>query len=118
MYSKLQIYRAIEDNDFCTRNWCKAYRPFDMRVLDIYQNEIIHFYRPLRCYTCCFPCCLQVIEVSTHGEVCGQVEQEWSLCVPNYRIKNHLGETVLRIEGPLCTMSCFGSVQFRVRMNN
>lgn len=114
-FLNVQVYWAIEDTDCCTRNCFGPIRPFDMKVLDIYQNEVIHFYRPLACSSCCFPCCLQSLEVSSPpGNVIGRVEQEWTCWFPNFRIKNHLDETVLRIEGPFCTLSCGNDVNFNV----
>lgn len=86
-----------------------------MRIMDIYKNEVIHLYRPLRCDSCCFPCCLQSIEVSAPpGNVIGTIQQEWSLCYPTYAIKNAAGDTVLRIEGPCCTCRMCCDVKFRV----
>ncbi|XP_055304796.1 phospholipid scramblase 1-like [Sitodiplosis mosellana] len=108
------VYFAVEDNDCCTRNCFGSVRPYDMKVMDVYQNEVIHFYRPLACSSCCFPCCLQSIEVTSSGQVIGRVEQEWTLCYPHYSIKNHSGETVLRIEGPLCKFSCGNDVDFNI----
>lgn len=48
------------------------------------------------------------------GNLIGTVEQDWSLCSPQYSIKNAAGDTVLRMEGPLCTMSICGDVEFKV----
>lgn len=113
--SKLQVYIAKEDNDCCTRNCCGACRPFDMKVMDLYSNEIIHFYRPLRCTGCCYPCCMQSIEIaSPPGEIIGHVKEEWTCWFPNFKIQNHLGDTVLRIEGPCCTWSCCSDIDFKV----
>lgn len=55
-----KIYFAAEDTDCCTRNCCGPLRPFDMKILDNSQNEVIHLNRPLACTSCFFPCCLQV----------------------------------------------------------
>lgn len=86
-----------------------------MKIMDIYRNQVIHLNRPLACSSCWFPCCLQSMEVSAPpGNVIGRIEQEWSLCFPSFAIKNHNGETVLRIEGPLCTFSLCGDVEFKV----
>lgn len=86
-----------------------------MKVMDASKNQVIHMNRPLACSTCWFPCCLQSMEVSAPpGNVIGRVEQEWSLCFPSFAIKNHMGESVLRIEGPLCTFSMCGDVEFKV----
>lgn len=48
------------------------------------------------------------------GTVVGTVEQDWSICCPSFSIKNPNGDTVLRIEGPFCTMSICGDVEFKV----
>ncbi|XP_034106885.1 phospholipid scramblase 1 isoform X3 [Drosophila albomicans] len=110
-----KVYFAAEDNDCCTRNCCGPARPFDMKVFDNYQQEVIHMYRPLACSACCFPCCLQTMEVSAPpGNPIGSIEQEWSICSPSFRILNHLGDTVLRIEGPFCTFSLCGDVEFNI----
>jgi uncharacterized protein YxjI len=86
-----------------------------MKIFDNFRNEVIHLYRPLACNNCCFPCCLQSIEVSAPpGNLIGVVQQEWSLCIPIFSVKNANYETVLRIEGPFCTISCCGDVDFEV----
>lgn len=48
------------------------------------------------------------------GQVIGTVEQQWSIFKPSFAIKNPAGEIVLRIEGPFCTMSICGDVEFEV----
>lgn len=59
-----KVYYAVEDTDCLTRNCCGPLRPFDMKILDNFKNEIIHLHRPLACDSCCFPCCLQVSRYS------------------------------------------------------
>ena len=51
---------------------------------------------------------------SPPGTIIGKIEQDWSLCFPNFTIRDASGNPVLRIEGPLCTWSCFGDVEFEV----
>ncbi|MCL4133686.1 UNVERIFIED_CONTAM: hypothetical protein GTU68_048025, partial [Idotea baltica] len=110
-----QVYYAKEDTDCCTRNCCGPKRPFDMRILDNLENEVIHLNRPLACDTCFFPCCLQSIEVTAPpGNVVGSVQQEWSILSPKFSIRNAGGDTVLTIEGPMCTYSFCGDVEFKV----
>ncbi|KAL1492986.1 hypothetical protein ABEB36_011136 [Hypothenemus hampei] len=110
-----KVYYAVEDSDCLTRNCCGPLRPFDMKILDNYRNEVIHLNRLLACDSCCFPCCLQKMEVSSPpGVLVGTVEQQWSLCCPSFAIKNTSGDTVLKIEGPLCTMSICGDVEFEI----
>ena len=65
------------DTDCCTRNLCGPSRPFDISIIDNMQREIVHLRRPLRCSACCFPCCLQELEVqSPPGSVVGYVKQK------------------------------------------
>ena len=52
------------DTDCCTRQCCGPARPFDMKILDNSQREVIHLNRPLRCTGCCCPCFLQEVEVT------------------------------------------------------
>uniref|UniRef100_A0A1A9W564 Phospholipid scramblase n=1 Tax=Glossina brevipalpis TaxID=37001 RepID=A0A1A9W564_9MUSC len=110
-----KVYYAVEENDCCTRNMCGPARPFDMKIFDNFRNEVIHMHRPLACSSCLCMCCLQSIEVTAPpGNVIGSVEQEWSICTPSFRIKNQLDEVVLRIEGPICTFSLCGEVEFNI----
>lgn len=111
-----KVYWAAESNDCCTRNCCGPQRPFDMKIMDIHKTQVLHLYRPLRCDSCCFPCCLQTMEVSSPpGNVIGTVEQNWSIFCPSFDLKDQSGQTVLKIEGPLCTFSLCGDVEFKVR---
>ncbi|XP_015784200.1 phospholipid scramblase 2 [Tetranychus urticae] len=109
-----KVYTANEDTDCCTRCCCGSARAFDMKILDYQKREVLHLYRPLRCQSCWFPCCLQRMEVTASGNLCGYVEQSWSLCFPKFRVCNAAGDTVLRIEGPFCTFSFCGDVEFQV----
>lgn len=110
-----KMFYAMEDVDCCTRNCCGKGRPFDMKILDLNQREVIHLDRPLRCDSCFCPCCLQEITVSCPpGTVVGSVTQNWSICSPCFNIRNAAGDTVLKIEGPCCTCSLCGRVEFKV----
>ena len=71
------LYNSL-DTDCCTRQCCGPSRPFDMKILDNLQREVIHLSRPLRCSSCWFPCCLQEIEVqSPPGTILGYCTQSW-----------------------------------------
>lgn len=106
-----------------------------MKILDNFRNQVMNLHRPLACDSCCFPCCLQVfpslttinfkiiitfilmqsMEVSSPpGTIVGVVEQKWSMLRPLFEIKNASGDVVLLIEGPFCTMSICGNVEFKV----
>ncbi len=68
--------------------------------------------------TCAYYCwsplfCTQV--TAGNGETLGTVEQEWSVLIPVFRVKDAHGKVVLRIKGPFLTCSCCGSdVEFKV----
>lgn len=110
-----KVYWAAEVNDCCTRNCCGPLRRFDMKVYDIYQNEVIHIRRPAACSSCFFPCCLQSIEVfAPPGNVIGSVEQTWSVLYPQFAIKNANGDTILLMKGSFCTHSICGDVEFQI----
>jgi hypothetical protein len=64
------------DSDCLTRQCCGSGRPFAMRIVDNSKQEVIHLERPLRCSSCWFPCCLQVLEVQAPpGQIVGYVKQ-------------------------------------------
>jgi hypothetical protein len=55
------------------------------------------------------------MEVSSPpGTVIGSIEQQWSILTPQFHIKNAAGDVVLKIEGPICTFSICGDVEFKV----
>ena len=67
----------ILDTDCCNRQCCGPARSFDIKILDNNNQEVIHLNRPLRCQECCFPCCLQELEVSSPpGTPIGYVIQQ------------------------------------------
>lgn len=110
-----QIYHAREEADSCSRNFCGSRRAFHMNITDNFGTPVISLTRPLACQACCFPCCLQKLEVSAPlGTTVGLIEQEWDLLYPTFAIKNPTGETILWIKGPWCTMNCYADVEFKV----
>ncbi|XP_071165694.1 phospholipid scramblase 1-like isoform X1 [Mytilus edulis] len=110
-----RVYQAVEDTCCCTRNCCGSTRPFDIKIMDNRNTEVIHLSRGLRCSSCWCPCCLQRVTVEAPpGQVVGYVSQAWSLCKPRFKIENAEGETVLRIKGPCCQWEMCGDIEFDV----
>lgn len=114
------VFLAVEESECCARNCCGNLRKFEMRLVDTTSRQVIHLKRPFACQSCCFPCCLQKMEVcAPPGVVVGYVEQNWNPLFPSFSIKNASDDVVLTIKGPLCTSSCCCSdVKFRVRSAN
>lgn len=109
------VYFAMEDTDCCTRQCCGPMRPFDMKILDNYQNEVIHLVRPLKCQACCCWCCLQEIEIqSPIGTPIGYVSQQWSLWDQKLEILDADRNPVLKIKGPCCVIPCCVDVHFQI----
>lgn len=109
------VFYAVEDTGCCNRNCCGPSRPFDMRLMDHSQREVIHLSRPLRCQSCWFPCCLQELDVEgPGGHVLGSVRQRWSLLRPSFSVHDASGKRVLDIVGPVCTCSMCGDVEFEL----
>ena len=109
------VFFAREDNDCCTRMCCGPGRPFEMNIVDNIGREIIHIVRPLRCQACCFPCCLQELEIqSPPGQVIGSLEQQWSFCQPRFLVKDERGEAILSIEGPGIVCDCCSDIDFNI----
>ncbi|XP_053209550.1 phospholipid scramblase 2-like [Panonychus citri] len=110
-----KIYTADEQIT-CTGMWCGSSRSFEMQITDQHEREILHLSRPFRCQ--CFPCCLQQLEVSASGSVCGFVKESWSPFVPKFRICNAAGETVLHIEGAFGVFGCRHDIDFKILNSN
>lgn len=108
-----QVYFAAEDTDCCTRQCCGPARPFEMKVFDNMQREVIHLSRPLNCQCCCCPCCLQEIEIqSPPGTVIGYVEQKWTLWKAKLEVQDAQRQPIMVVNGPCCPCSCGSDVEF------
>ncbi|XP_054691096.1 phospholipid scramblase 1 isoform X1 [Grus americana] len=111
-----RVYFAAEDNDCCTRNCCGPSRPFTIRIIDNLGHEVITLQRPLRCSSCCFPCCLQELEVQAPpGTPVGYVVQNWHPCLPKFTIQNEKRMDILKIVGPCVVCSCCEDIHFEVK---
>ncbi|EHA99217.1 Phospholipid scramblase 2 [Heterocephalus glaber] len=111
-----RVYFAVEDTDCCTRNCCGPCRPFTLKILDNLGREVITMERPLRCDDCCFPCCLQEIEIQAPpGVPIGYITQKWHPCLPKYAVQNERREDVLKITGPCVACRCCTDIDFKIK---
>ncbi|NWH47872.1 PLS1 scramblase, partial [Fregata magnificens] len=111
-----RVYFAAEDTDCCTRNCCGPSRPFTIRIIDNLGHEVITLQRPLRCSSCCFPCCLQELEVQAPpGTPVGYVVQNWHACLPKFTIQDEKRMDILKITGPCVVCSCCEDIHFEVK---
>nr|XP_046244614.1 phospholipid scramblase 1-like [Scatophagus argus] len=110
-----QIFVATEDNDIFIMQACGPARPFTIRLHDNTGQEVLTLTRPLRCTLCCYPCCLQELEVqSPPGNPIGYVEQNWHPVFPKFTVLNEMRNPQLKIKGPCCNCRCISDVIFEV----
>ncbi|XP_050833776.1 phospholipid scramblase 2 isoform X1 [Serinus canaria] len=110
-----RVYFAAEDTDCLTRNCCGPARPFTLRIIDNLGREVITLHRPLRCNSCCCPCCLQELEVQAPpGTTVGYVVQNWHVCLPKFTIQDEKRRDILKISGPCVVCQCCEDVHFEV----
>ncbi|KAH8286123.1 hypothetical protein KR054_003037, partial [Drosophila jambulina] len=111
-----KVFLAVENTSCCTRNCCGSDRPFNMKVYEAHsKEEVLQLQRPAACSCCLFCCCLDRIEISDpQGNVIGSIKEECTICKPSFRILDHNGDLVLRIEGPFWTCSTCGNIEFQV----
>ncbi|NWS86920.1 PLS1 scramblase, partial [Toxostoma redivivum] len=111
-----RVYFAAEDTDFLTRICCGPARPFTIHIIDNLGHEVITLRRPLRCSSCCFPCCLQELEVQAPpGTTVGYVIQNWHACLPKFTIQDEKRKDMLKIIGPCFVCSCCEDINFEVK---
>lgn len=112
----LQVFFAIECTDFVTRNCCDLGSAFQMKIFDVNQREVINFESSASCYPWALPT-LDVKLAGGHGHTIGHVERDFTFVIPKFTIMNARYETILRVEGPLTTVSFGGDVDFDVSVN-
>jgi len=109
------VFKAKEDSNCCMRLACGPIRPFNMIITDNADQEVMSLNRPFNCNSCCFPCCLQEIEVcSPPGTTIGWVKQNWTCIKPSFSILDADENEILKIVGPWCTYSICGDVEFQI----
>lgn len=110
-----QVFVANEENNIFTLHMWGPARPFTINLYDNMRQQVLTLTRPLRCNMCCFPCCLQQLEVqSPPGNPIGYVVQNWHPVLPKFTILNEMREPQLKIRGPCCDCRCMSDVVFEV----
>jgi len=121
--SGLQVYWAQENTECCTRQCFGSYRPFTINCFDPAGRPVLVLTRPYRWNSAWHPlfglplnfCCLQDMKVQDlNNNIVGHVQQRWSIWKPWYDLVDETGALLLSIEGPCCTIACFGDVEFKL----
>ena len=110
--AKMEELTATEDTPVITRCGCGDCRPATIILTNSFDQKILTMQRNLRMQACCFPCCLQKMDVfGPQDEFLGSINQMWSLLRPNLRVKGEDGKMLFKIRGPNCPC---GKVSFNI----
>ncbi|KAK7882720.1 hypothetical protein WMY93_028894 [Mugilogobius chulae] len=111
-----QMFTAREDDsNFIAMQLYGPLRPFDIHIHDNFGHEILTITRPVRCGSCCFPCCLQEVEIqSPPGFPIGYVVQTWHPFLPKFEVLDVTRRAQLKIKGPFCDCKCCSDVVFEI----
>lgn len=111
-----QVFFAIEDTDTCTRQCCGPGRPFEMKILDNMQREVIHLSRPLRCRGFMCPCSLQEISIqSPPGNPIGKVDEKHTCWIPEWIVNDGAGQPIFEISAPNPCTWCCADIPFEIK---
>lgn len=106
------VFYIAEDSDICSRMCFGSYRACEFHLYDAGRREVLRMTRPLRCDSCCCPCCLQELEVYSGNTFLGSVVQDCSFWRPYFSVRDASGKTVLRIKGP-CVRFCVAAFKIK-----
>ena len=110
--ARMEELTATEDTPVITRCGCGDCRPATIVLTNSFDQKILTMQRNLRMQACCFPCCLQKMDVfGPQDELLGSINQMWSLLRPNLRVKGEDGKMLFKIRGPNCPC---GKVSFNI----
>lgn len=104
-----QVYIAIEDTDSREQRCCTASLMSDIKVIDLYKNEIIRINRVVTGSRC-----FNTIKISSPpGQMIASVHEQETWWYPTYTVKDQSGETVFLID--MCpSWSCNSDTVFKV----
>lgn len=109
------MYYAIRKTECLNRILCQPSHVFNLKVYDSFHKVVISVHRPSSCTDYLFPCCTQPLEVcSPPDTVVGIIEQQWTLCLPMFIIKNTSGEPVFCVAGATCSRHTCNEIDFNV----
>uniref|UniRef100_A0A8C6WUI9 Phospholipid scramblase n=1 Tax=Neogobius melanostomus TaxID=47308 RepID=A0A8C6WUI9_9GOBI len=111
-----QIFMAKEDSsNFFSIQFFGTLRPFNIHIHDNLGRDVLTVTRPVKCGSCCCPCCLQEVEIqSPPGVPIGYVVQDWHPFFPKFTIMDAARSAQLKIKGPFCDCRCCSDVVFQV----
>ncbi|XP_040564512.1 phospholipid scramblase 2 [Lepeophtheirus salmonis] len=117
--SNEELFIGTERSEFMGRNCCEELRALSLNVYDTEGNEVLVMKRPFNCNRCCFPCCLQRMDVfDPSGIFIGSVNQVWTLMTPKFKILDRNHTLIYEIIGPCLFSRYFRNVDFGIFLPN
>jgi len=101
-----------EESSCMSRLCCNNSRPFEMSVMDKFENEVLRFDRPLRCMFCPLPCFypswMQSLNVTTQGGMfLGRIQEPALCCDIGLEVfEGQSQEKKYYINGNICEYFC------------
>jgi len=116
------LFRAVEESSCLCRTFCHPHHEFTLHLFDANHNIVMTMKRPFACGQCCTPCGVSKMDVYTGGDtdnpanfltkiripVCG------GGCTPTINFEDESENVYAALKGPMCCISEFCDVRFRV----
>ncbi|XP_077292860.1 uncharacterized protein LOC143915913 [Arctopsyche grandis] len=111
------LYMANEHSTPLSRLLCGSKRSFNMSLMDHTRQQALILNRRTAFSFLCLPCIVQEIQViSPPGEYLGSIQQEWTIVVPLFLIRNFSDDVIYVVEGPNKNMCCCTSMEVEFKI--
>lgn len=107
------VYNAVEESDFCSRQCCGPNRSFKIHIKDAAKRDVIIAERPFVCTVLpCFSSCRFEMTVKSpmNDEVLGYIRQNFYCCHPNFSVLDANMTEIFKVEGPCIQCGCSDKV--------
>ncbi|XP_033149756.1 phospholipid scramblase 2-like isoform X2 [Drosophila busckii] len=91
-----RVFVATEQSSCMSQACGGEERSINISICDNFNSEVIQVYRPEDCCNCCE---MPAVEVSASGNLIGSIQKETTFMTPVFDIRNHAGDSVLRLKG-------------------
>ena len=111
-----ECYKAVEESDFCSRQFCGPSRSFKVHIKDHTGRSVIEVERPFVCAVlpCLSSCRFEMtVKAPLTGEILGVVKQEFFCCEPKFSVYDKDDNKVFIINGPCIQCGC-GDIEFAI----
>lgn len=111
-----ECYKAVEESDFCSRQFCGPSRSFKVHIKDHTGRAVLEVDRPFVCAVlpCLSSCRFEMsIKAPISGETLGYIKQDFFCCEPKFSVYDKDDNKVFIINGPCIQCGC-GDIEFAI----